>query len=104
MKLKKKEDQSVGASVLRRGNKMLTGRRGWEGLGRNKRRGVRGEGSGMGGDRDEFEQRGVAMGNGELGVATSKSQMPGKQDPKEMRLAEMPNKEEGEPVETISRG
>jgi hypothetical protein len=29
----------------------------------------------------EIEQRCVAMGNGELGVATRKSQMPGKQEP-----------------------
>jgi len=32
----------------------------------------------MGGDRDE--QRCVARGNGELGVATRKSQKPGKQE------------------------
>ena len=29
----------------------------------------------------EIEQRCVAMGDGELGVATRKSQMPGKQEP-----------------------
>jgi hypothetical protein len=52
----------------------------------------------------EIEQRCVAMGDGELGVATRKSQMLGKQeDPMRMRLAEMPNKREGEPAETISR-
>jgi hypothetical protein len=47
------------------------------------------------------------MENGELGVATSKSQKPGKQDAQRtqrMRLAEMPNKGKGEPEETISRG
>jgi hypothetical protein len=34
MKLKKKEDQSLDASVLvRKGNKLLTGARGWERLG-----------------------------------------------------------------------
>jgi hypothetical protein len=48
------------------------------------------------------------MGDGELEVATSKSQIPGiardSQDPTGMRLAEMPNKGEGEPIETISRG
>ena len=39
MKLKKKEDQSVDASVLlRRGNKIIIGGRGWEGL-RRKREG-----------------------------------------------------------------
>jgi hypothetical protein len=37
MKLKKKEDQSVDASVLRRGNKVVTAGRGWEGLGRKRR-------------------------------------------------------------------
>jgi hypothetical protein len=42
MKLKKKEYQRVGASVLlRRENKILTGGRGWERLGR--KRGVGGE-------------------------------------------------------------
>ena len=40
MKLKRKEDQRVDASVLlRRGNKIIKGSRGWEGLWR-KRRGV----------------------------------------------------------------
>jgi hypothetical protein len=35
MNLKKKEDQSMVASVLlRRGNKIITGDRGWKGLGR----------------------------------------------------------------------
>ena len=42
--------------------------------------------SGMGGDRGdvegrEFDQRCVGMGDGELEVATRKSQMPGKQEP-----------------------
>jgi hypothetical protein len=42
MKFKKKEDQSVDVSVLLRGGKkILTGDRGWEGLGRK-----RGEGGG----------------------------------------------------------
>jgi hypothetical protein len=37
MKLMKKEDQNVNALVLlRRGNKILMGGRGWEGLGRKK--------------------------------------------------------------------
>ena len=35
MKLKRKEDQRVNASVLlRRGNDIIKGSRGWEGLGR----------------------------------------------------------------------
>ena len=37
MKLKKKEDQSVDASVLlRSGNKIITGSGGWEGLERKR--------------------------------------------------------------------
>jgi hypothetical protein len=37
MKVKKKEDQSVDASVLlRRGNKIIKGGRGWEGHGRKR--------------------------------------------------------------------
>jgi hypothetical protein len=40
MKLKRKEDQRVDASVLLwRGNKIIQGSRGWEGLGRKRRRG-----------------------------------------------------------------
>ena len=40
MKLKRKEDQRVDASVLlRRGNKIIKGSRGWEGLGRKRRGG-----------------------------------------------------------------
>jgi hypothetical protein len=47
MKLKRKEDQRVETSVLlRKGNKIVNGSRGWEDLGR-KRRGE-GEESGMG--------------------------------------------------------
>jgi hypothetical protein len=48
------------------------------------------------------------MGDGELGVATRKCQMPGKQeapqDPMGMTLAGISNKEKGELVKTISRG
>jgi hypothetical protein len=37
IKLKKKEDQIVEASVLfRKGNIIITGGRGWKGFGRNK--------------------------------------------------------------------
>jgi hypothetical protein len=44
MKLKRKEDQRVDASVLlRRGNKIIKGSRGWEGLGRKRKAGVGGE-------------------------------------------------------------
>jgi hypothetical protein len=46
MKLEKKEDQTVSASVLlRRENKILMGGRGWVGIGR------KGEGRGCGGGR-----------------------------------------------------
>jgi hypothetical protein len=52
VKLKKKEDQSVDASVLlRRGNKILTGSIGRKGLGRERGgKGKREAGSGMGED------------------------------------------------------
>jgi hypothetical protein len=37
MKLNKKEGQSVDASILiRKGNKIITGCRGWEGIGRDR--------------------------------------------------------------------
>ena len=52
--------------------------------------------------RGLVEQRCVAMGNGELGVVTRKSQMPGKQEPQDptgMTLAEIIHKGEEEPVE-----
>ena len=77
MKLKKKKDQSVDASVLRRGNKILMGGRGWKGFGR-KRGGERkkGAGSGIRGDGGDIEQRYIAVGHGELGVVTRMSQMP----------------------------
>ena len=56
----------------------------------------------------EIEQRCVAMGDGEMGVANKMPQTPGKQDNSQdqmgMTLAEIPNKGEREPVETISRG
>jgi hypothetical protein len=56
----------------------------------------------------EFEQRCVAMGYGKLGGRYQQipdaRKLKGSQDPTGMRLAEMLNKGEGEPVETISRG
>jgi hypothetical protein len=57
MKLKK-EDQRVDASVLlRRGNKIITGGRGWERLGRKKRGGGgKGTGSGMGEDKGNVQR------------------------------------------------
>ena len=57
MKLKKKEDQSVDASVLhRRGNKIITGGRGWERPGGSREE--RGAGSGVGGSRREGQREG----------------------------------------------
>jgi hypothetical protein len=45
MKLKRKEDQGMNVSVLlRRGNKIIKGSRGWEGLGRMRRGGGEKEG------------------------------------------------------------
>jgi hypothetical protein len=45
LKLKRKQDQRVDASVLhRRGNKIIKGSRGWERLGRNRRGGGEKEG------------------------------------------------------------
>ena len=61
MKLKK-EDQSVDASVLlRRGNKIIKGSRGWEGLGR--KRGVEGEKEGQNQVWEEMEEMYRGSGN-----------------------------------------
>ena len=52
MKLKKKEDQSVDASVLlKRRNKIIMGRIGWERLGRKKR------GEGQNGERISYRRK-----------------------------------------------
>ena len=59
MKLKKKEDQIVDASVLlRRGNKIIKGSKGWEGLGRKRGRvGEKEEaGSDIGGDGGDVQR------------------------------------------------
>jgi hypothetical protein len=88
MKLKKKEDQIVDASILfGSGNKVLMRGRGWEGHGKKRAGGWQKGGDRIlyGGDRNDiqfqlFEQRCVAAGDVELGVTISKSQMPGKQD------------------------
>jgi hypothetical protein len=58
IKLKRKKDQSVGASVLlRRGNTIIKGSKGWERLERKRREGdeKEGEESGMRGDRGEVQ-------------------------------------------------
>jgi hypothetical protein len=45
MKLNRKEDQRVDVSILlRRGNNIIKGSRGWEGLGRKRGGGVEKEG------------------------------------------------------------
>jgi hypothetical protein len=74
-------DDSV---LLRRGNKIIMGGRGRKGLGREREWGGKkgaGPGCGRGCTKgQEIEQRCVTVGDGELGVATRKSQMPGKQE------------------------
>ena len=70
MKLKRKEDQSVGASVLlRRRNKIIKRTRGWEGLRRERRggeeKGIRyGRRCGRCTEDQEIQQRCVAIGDG----------------------------------------
>ena len=62
MKLKRKEDQRVDASVLlRRGNKIIKGSRGWEGLGR--KRGGGGEKEGQNQVWEEMEEMYRGSGN-----------------------------------------
>ena len=88
MKFKKNEDKSVDASVLhRRGDKIIMGGRGGRELGRRGGREEEKWGRIRCGRRwgkctecEEIEQRCVAIGDGELGVATRKSQMPEKQE------------------------
>jgi hypothetical protein len=89
MKLKRKEDQrEVDASVLlTRENKIILGSRGWEGLVRKRRGGERKRGRIRYGRRwrrctegHEMKQRCVAIEDGELGVTTRMSQIPGKQE------------------------
>jgi hypothetical protein len=89
MKLKRKEGQSVDVTVLLiKGNKIVTGGRGTEGWTWRKRW-LEGKREGMSRcgrsqrwstEGQEIEQRYVAMGVGEMGVATRKSQMPGKEE------------------------
>jgi hypothetical protein len=73
--------------LLRKGNKIFIGGRGWEGLGRKKEeKGGKKERVRYKGRWDwytegqKFEQKCVAIADGKLGVTTSKSQMPGKQE------------------------
>jgi hypothetical protein len=91
MKVKKKQDQSLDASVLlRRGNKLIMGCIGWAGIWRKRGGGEdkKGPGSGVGGDRgvgrctegQEIKQRCIEMWYRELWIANRKFQMPGKQE------------------------
>ena len=81
------QDGSVTTSVLhRRGNKIIMGGRGRKELGREKAQGQKkgakvryGRSEGECTEGQDFEQSCVALGNGELGVATRKSWMPGNQ-------------------------
>jgi hypothetical protein len=74
----------VDTSVLLRRGKIIKESRGWEGFGRKGRGGGEKEGKIRYGRRctvgHKIEQRCVAAEGGELGVATRKSQMPGKQE------------------------
>jgi hypothetical protein len=78
MKLNRKEDQRVDASVLlTRGNKIIMGSKGWEDLGgreegEGKKRGRIRHGRGWWRCAEdlEIEQRYVAMGSGEQGLQT----------------------------------
>ena len=82
MKLKK-ENQSVDASVLlRRGNKTITGDRGKELRGGEEGKGGRIPCERRLGEVQEVRKLDghVTVGNGELGAASRKSQMSGKQE------------------------
>jgi hypothetical protein len=117
MKLKRKEDQTVDVSVLlRRGNKIFKGSRDFKGLGRK----WRGGGGGRNQVWEEMEEMYRGSGNGteacsnggmgNCGGFGSNQKVPdarkarASQDPTGLILAEIPHKEEGESVETISRG
>jgi len=87
MKLKRKGDQKVDASVLLRGeNKIIKGSIMWDGLENKKGVGGRGTESGMegdGGDVQRVRELTEVYSNGgwEVGIATRKPQMPRKQEP-----------------------
>jgi hypothetical protein len=84
----KKEGQNVDASILHRtGKKIITGARGKEGLwgerGGRKEKGRQGqvlEGQERSTEDAEIERVHVAEENGELGLATRKPEIPGKQE------------------------
>jgi hypothetical protein len=69
--------------LLRRGNKIIMGGRGREEPGRKKVKGGQNqvwEEMGRSTEPQEIKWRCIAVGDGELEVATRKSQMPGKQE------------------------
>jgi hypothetical protein len=83
---KGREGKGREGKERRRENKIIKGSRGWEGLGR-KRKGGGERGQDQVWEEMEEMYRGsgngkrcVAMGDGELGVATRKSQVKGKQE------------------------
>ena len=81
MQLKKKEDQSVDASILHRtGNKTITAGRERKGIQRLRVGGGRGRIRYREVQRVRKLNRNEAVGDGELGIATRKSQTPGKQE------------------------
>ena len=85
-KKERKLHQSVGATVQSKENQLWEVKREGEDLGGREEGEGKGGSSDMGGDGErstegqEFESRCVAVGDGELGVATRKSQMPGTQE------------------------
>jgi hypothetical protein len=113
MKFKRKKDQSVDASVqLRRGNKIIRGSRGGEGLGRKRRKGGEEE---LKNQVWEEMYRGSGnltevCSNGGWETGGSNQKVPDarkarvSQDPTGTTIAEISHKVEGEPVETTSRG
>ena len=109
MMLKRQDDQRVNVSVQLRRNNIIKGGMDLEGRGGGEKRGTirYGRRCRRCTEGQEINQRCFAMGDGELGVATRKSQMPRNQESQDstgMTLAEIPLKGEGDPVETISKG
>jgi len=108
MKLKKKEMWTL-QSYLEGGTKIVMG--GMDLGGSEEGEGERWTGSGMEGDRDDIQRvRNLNGGVYQWGMGNCHQQVPdarkarGSQDPVGMKLADMPKKEGGRSVETISRG
>jgi hypothetical protein len=110
IKLKRKEEQRVDASVLlRRGNNMIKGRRGWGDLGGREKEGKNQV-------WEEMEKRYRGSGNWSevcsnwgWGTGNSNQKVPDArkarayQDPTEVTLVEIHHKGEGESAKTISK-